>query len=104
MNKKKRPIDVYVTRDSYMRCVYIYPAIVGIRKFHGCIAWGAAWCKTDDRTSLSARINAKQAERLDEPQCRTRFGFYPSKGTAWLVKYNAKGKMKKSKVDIDFSP
>ncbi len=103
MNKKRRPIDVYITRDSILDDVYIYPAEVGIRKFHGCVAWGAAWLESADTTFLTARRNSKSAKCLSPYECRERFGFYPRRGTAWLVEYNAKGKMKKSKVDIDFS-
>ncbi len=99
--KKKQ--DVFVTRDTILSAVHIFPATVGIRKFHGCIAWGAAWCETYDMITLSARRNAKRAKRLNESECRARFGFYPHKGTAWRVEYDAKNKMKKSKVDIDFT-
>ncbi len=100
--KKKQ--DVYVTRDSQGEGVFVFPATVGIRKFHGCVAWGAAWCKTDDRTALSAGLNAKEAECLGTSKCKKRFGFFPRPGTAWLVEYTAKGRMKKSKVDLAFSP
>lgn len=102
MKKTKRPIDVYVTRGSYMDHVRIYPAKVGIRKFHGCVAWGAAWCENYATPDLTRR-GTRSAKRITPDECRTRFGFYPRPGTAWLVEYNAKGKMEKSKVDIDFS-
>ncbi len=100
--RKKKNIDVYVTRDSCLETVWLFPHAVGIRKFHGCVAWGAAWQEERDTTHLSSTGRAK-AERLTKGECKDRFGFYPHKGTAWLVEYNAKGKMKKSQVDIDFS-
>ena len=90
---------VYITRDSYSDYVWVFPATVGIRKFHGCIAWGAAWCETYDAIALSQE-NRKRAEHLDKHPCKKRFGFYPRAGTAWYI--NSRGK--RSKVDIDFSP
>ena len=101
--KKKRKADVYVTRDSGSSLVDVFPATVGIRKFHGCVVWGAAWCETYATLALS-RTRKRFAECLTPDECRSRFGFYPRAGTAWFVKYSATGKMKKSKVDIDFTP
>ena len=99
----KKKEDVFVTRDSILSDVIVYPATVGIRKFHGCIAWGAAWKESSDTTHLSARRNSRMAKFLSPCTCRKRYGFYPEAGTAYLVEYNAKGKIKKSEVDIDFS-
>ncbi len=99
----KRQANVYVTRNSYYHTVYVFPHRVGIRKFRGCTQWGAAWCKKHATTWLSNR-RTKSAECLSPHECRERYGFYPGEGTAWLVKFDAKGKMKKSKVDIAFSP
>ena len=89
---------VYVTRDSDDDYVCVWPADVGIRKFHGCTVWGAAWLENMRTTKLSDR-GRKYAKYLDEYQCKKRFGFYPRAGTAWWVS----GKGRKSKVDIDFS-
>ncbi len=91
--------NVFVTRNSFAEYVLVYPAYVGIRKFHGCIRWGAAWQKNRSTSRLSPRGN-KYAKCLIEQECRELFGFYPRAGTAWYV--NAKGK--RTKVDIDFSP
>ncbi len=104
MNKKqrKKKQDVFVTRGSFMNFVRIYPATVGIRKFHGCVAWGAAWCDEHSSVQLTRR-GIKVSETIHAEGCRARFGFFPQSGTAWLIEYNAKGKMKKSKVEIDFS-
>ncbi len=102
MDKKKRPIDVFVTRDSGESDMLVFPATVGIRKFHGCIEWGAAWSSFSVTEHLYPRRMGR-AKWLDEEQCRCRFGFYPRAATAYLIEYNAKGQMKKSKVDIDFS-
>ena len=99
MAKKK---DVYITRSTYRHVVVIFPATVGIRKFHGCVAWGAAWHKAFNTERLRARCQ-RWAETISFGDCRERFGFVPRSGTAWLVEYNAKGKRKKSKVDIDYS-
>ncbi len=100
MNKKKH--DVYVTRTTYMDHVRIFPAKVGIRKFHGCVTWGAEW-KERCCTNRLTRRGTKCAERVYPTECRARFGFFPREGTAWLIEWDAKGKMKRSKVDIDFS-
>lgn len=102
MNEKKK--DVYVTRDTYEDFVRVWPATVGIRKFHGCIAWGAAWRETDFTDLLYGRKNAKSRAGIFLPSaCRKHYGFYARPGTAWLIEYDAKDKMKKSKVDIDFT-
>lgn len=101
---KRKQIDVYVTRDSALYYVYVFPAKVGIRKFHGCVTWGAAWNESVDTVFLTARRNSKLAEGLGEAAFRNRFGFYPRPGTAWLIEYTPKGKMKKpKKVDLAFS-
>ncbi len=89
---------VYVTRDSTRDVVEVWPVTVGIRKFRGCIIWGAAWCK-DRYTACLFPKRRGSAEYLSLVKCRRRFGFYPRAGTAWYV--NSKGK--KSEVDIDFT-
>ncbi len=99
MGKKK---NVFVTRDTVLCRVFVYPERVGIRKFRGCVAWGAAWSKDHDTIRLR-KTGPKRAESLSPHECRERYGFYPLKGTAWLVEFDAKGKMKKTKVDIEFS-
>ena len=109
MKKKRKKIVkeyVYVSRDSSETVVEIYPATVGLRKFHrlsasgkfrGHVIWGAAWHK-----EFAVRILDKMfmifSDRLTKYECRKRFGFYPRKGTAWFV--NGK---KRTKVDINFS-
>ena len=90
---------VYVTRDTYNDYVEIWPATVGIRKFHGCVEWGAAWSKDEAEISLYPR-RAITAEFISKSKCQQRFGFYLCAGTAWYI--NTRGK--RSKVDIDFSP
>ncbi len=95
-NKIMKP--VYVTRDTYDCDVDVWPAYIGIRKFHGCVEWGAAWSEDESTMRLSSK-GRKYAELLTDLKCRERFGFYPREGTAWYV--NAKGK--RTKVDIDFS-
>ena len=89
---------VYVTRDSGRDWAEVYPATVGIRKFHGCVVYGAAWNKKFPDCSLYPQKH-KLSESLNITDCRKRFGFYPRAGTAWYI--NTRGK--RSKVDIDFS-
>lgn len=43
---------VYITRESYQKTVDVWPATVGIRKFHSCISYGAAWNKTRSEVLL----------------------------------------------------
>ncbi len=94
----------FVTRDSGSSFVEVWPATVGIRKFHlffaDCVQfqWGAAWSR-NYVTGYLFRTRHRTAEVFDEQDCRKRFGFYPRSGTAWFVS----GK-KRTKVDIDFSP
>lgn len=90
---------VYVTRDSDDDYVEVWPATVGIRKFHGCVQYGAAWSKHSSTGFLEKGYKGYVME-VDENVCRKRFGFYPRAGTAWYI--NSRGK--RSKVDIDFSP
>ena len=89
---------VYVTRDSLRDYIEVWPVTVGIRKFRGCVIWGAAWCE-DRYTSFLFPENRGRAKGLDTYECRRHFGFCPRAGTAWYV--NTRGK--RSKVDIDFS-
>ncbi len=89
---------VYVTRDSLCFTVEVWPATVGIRKFHGCVKYGAAWQKRYGSYRLYQNDTCS-SETLSEYECKERFGFYPGKGTAWYV--NSRGK--RTKVDIAFS-
>ncbi len=96
--------DVYVTRNTCSDDeIDLWPTTVGIRKFHGCIEWGAAW-QSKHRAYKLNKNTEKQAGVCTPAQCKKRYGFIPRKGTAWLVEYNARGKMKKTKVDLAFSP
>lgn len=79
---------VYVTRDSFTDWVDIWPVHVGIRKFHWCIAYGAAWRKVHTTQLYSGKDLI--AENISEARCRRRYGFYPGKGTAWEI--NSRGK------------
>lgn len=88
---------VYVTRSSYSSLVRVFPATVGIRKFHGCIEFGAAWNK-HYVTGYLFKSGYTGVQCLNRLECQARYGFYPSPGTAYYVD----GK-KKEKVDIDFS-
>ena len=87
----------YVTRDTWDDRVQVWLATVGIRKFHGCVQYGAAWCK--EWTTIALRKSGRKiSEYLTPKECRKRFGFYPRKGTAWDID----GK-KRKQVDIDFT-
>ena len=88
MKKKKEYCSV--TRNTDSDYVEIWPAHVGIRKFHGCVCYGAAWegrwrtfCLYESRGIVSSGLNKKQC----------------CEGTAWFID----GK-KRTKVDIAFSP
>ena len=86
--------DVYVTRGTLRTKVDVFPARIGIRKFHGCVEWGAAW-NSGMSTYKISRKSQTEVPEMSPYECRIRFGFYPRKGTAWLIEYNARGKMKK---------
>lgn len=90
--------NVYVTRDSGSEFIEIWPDTVGIRKFHGCIEWGAAWCASH-RTSHLYRTSPRLTGWMHKFYFKREFGFIPRKGTAWHID----GKGKRTKVDIDFS-
>lgn len=91
-------MDVYLTRDTLGRYVYVWPATVGIRKFHGCVVYGAAWNKDGCTRGLYLRGN-EYAEYLLPSDCLRRFGFFPEEGEAWLIE----GK-KRTQIYLAFSP
>lgn len=91
--------SVYITRDSRSDEVWIFPETVGIRKFHGCVAWGAAWCTTCGIMRLYGDNTVMYAAYTYNYECKKIFGFIPRGGTAYHV--TAKGK--RTKVDIDFT-
>lgn len=83
-------MDVYVTRDSGNNThIEIYPAVIGIRKYEGCVYFG--WIDN---------IGHRSAMWLPLKDCKYIFGFVPRKGTAWLVE-TIKGRQKKTRVDTE---
>ena len=95
---------VYLTRDKYgslPKCrIEVYPAVVGIRKFHGCIQYGAAEHESRcNATFHNERGHLEVAKKLTEDDCHVQYCFIPEPGTAWYV--DEKGKH--SSVDIAFS-
>ena len=96
--------DVYLTRDTQSPNgrIDVFPARIGIRKFHGCVEWGAAWCAKYRACRISAG-SIRIVPDITPVECKKRFGFIPRKGTAWLVECSAKNKIKKTRVDIDYS-
>lgn len=91
---------VYVTRDSGSRLIDIWPRLVGIRAFPGCVVYGAAWNSQAWTTRLYTNGMVRYVKRLNAAECRERYGFYPRKGTAWWVP--VKGKRKQE--FLAFSP
>lgn len=92
---------VWVTRDTGSYDVRVWPETVGIRKFHGCVQYGAAWRAFRCTAFLYKKTgNYIKAELLTKTECKKRFGFFPRTGTAWYI--NTKGK--RTKEEIDFSP
>ena len=89
---------VFLTRDTVRVNVEVWPVTVGIRKFRGCVVYGAAWNK-ENNSSMLFPTGHTMAEDLGRSECRKRFGFYPSKGTAWYISESGK----RTKVDLDFS-
>lgn len=98
MNKRERKESeyCYVTRDTCSYDVEVYPASVGIRKFHGCVQFGAAWNSSGAIGFLKKEGNSEPVTSLSRYECRKRFGFYPRKGTAWDID----GK-KRTRIDMD---
>ncbi len=88
---------VYITRNSFSSYVRVWPATVGIRKFHGCVEYGAAWSANCTKR-LRLRTNSKMAILLFSWKCQKKYGFYPPRGTAWY--WNGK---KATQVFLDFS-
>ena len=88
---------VYVTRASFSSFIRIWPANVGIRKFHGCVMYGAAW----DDEECNYRLTPN-GERVVKSVYNYEFleahGWCPKPGEAWFVD----GK-KHTKVDLEFT-
>ena len=93
-------MDVFVTRGSRGCNVEVWPAHIGIRKFHGCVEFGAAW-KSIYKTIALTPSHSRLSECISPYQCRKRFGFYPRKGTAWLIEGK---KRTRQDLDMEFSP
>ncbi|KKN75896.1 hypothetical protein LCGC14_0376040 [marine sediment metagenome] len=87
--------DVYVTRDTIRVGVAVYPAHIGIRKFKGCVEYGAA--NEAIEPTLWFGILGR-AMSLSLKDCKYIYGFIPKAGEAWLIEGG-----KKTKVDIDFT-
>ena len=96
---KVKTTNVYITRDTISGIVDIWPETVGIRKFHGCIEWGAAW---NTNWAIIRLYNNQKTCALWVTvfDCKEFFGFITRPGTAYYI--NSKGKH--TKVDIAFSP
>ncbi len=97
--KKLKDRLIYITRDTYLDSVEIWPEDVGIRAFDGCVVYGAAWNQKCWTTRLTRR-SRRRCELIEKAECRKRFGFYPRAGTAWYI--NGKGKAKQE--HLAFSP
>lgn len=89
---------VFITRDSLDYGVEVWPELVGIRKFYGCVEYGAAWDSTSATRYLFSK-GLQTSKMVDRIECRERYGFYPRPGEAWHV--SSRGK--RTKVDIDFT-
>ena len=89
---------VYVTKDTDCSHAEVWPATVGIRKFHGCVQYGAAWSKNRCNGALYSD-KPGFCERLTEAECQERYGFYPSIAGAWYIAENGK----RTRVSLAFS-
>ncbi len=87
--------EFYVTRDTESAIVKVWPAHIGIRKFEGCIAYGAGYYSTYASDDLGTYGLCMYLDLVD---CKYIFGFVPKSGEAWLIEGN-----KKTKVDIEFT-
>lgn len=96
MAKKVNHFDVYVTRDTNQWYdVSIWPAELGIRKWHGCVQYGNA--KDDTKCDFSGR------SILSIEECKIQYGFIPKKECAYNVYTTPSGKIKIVKVNLEFS-
>lgn len=90
---------VYITRDTDRDYIEVWPDHIGIRKFHGCVQYGAAWNEKRAARILYQRRNSRLAPRMNEENCIKIFGFFSKEDEAWHID----GRGKKTKVDIGFS-
>ena len=73
---------VYLTRDTYSSYIKVWPATVGIRKFHGCVEYGSAHCSNSTTGYLDG---GKYVKIISQLVCKRRYGFCPKKGEAWYI-------------------
>ncbi|KKL77172.1 hypothetical protein LCGC14_2037580 [marine sediment metagenome] len=102
---RKRPLRsgkedkrVYIARSSYSGRVDIWPAVVGIRKFRGCIEYGSAWASDHRTHALYKESFICSSSEQWRGGCIDRYGVYPAAGEAYY--WNGK---KAVKVELEFS-
>jgi hypothetical protein len=94
--KKEKSFDVYVTRDTFQYdMVTVWPAELGIRKWHGCVEYGNA--------NDGNRCDGSGGKVISTQKCESLYGFVPEKEEAYNVYTIVPGRIKIVKVDIRFS-
>lgn len=88
----------YVTRDTVGCKVRVWPAEVGIRKFHGCVEYGAAY---NEAFRSGWKGNKKLYDYISTKECKKRFGFTPDKEKAYDIDGSRKQQIKE--VILEFS-
>jgi len=91
--------NVYVTRDSGCYSINIWPDEIGIRKFHGCVQYGAAWQENYCSKAFFKASYETGPSILYTNGFKQAFGFLPRSGQAWHIN----GKGKRTKVELAFS-
>lgn len=86
---------VFITRDTDNDSVEVYPAVIGIRKFHGCLQYGAA-CNI---TAADSSWPGGYIVYLDEEECIEKYDFFPKEEEAWYIPEQGTPVL----VDIEFS-
>ncbi len=77
---------MYVSRDTGGNGVRVWPAIQGIKKYYGCVAYGLG---TSNITQAS-KCKCYNSMNLNKSECIEWYYDYPGGSQAWLVIPNGK--------------
>ena len=77
------PGAVFVTKDTGNDHSFVWPAILGLKKYRGCVEFGPA---TDDHPAHNSSYDDGTSMKLNDKECDNIYGEHPCCGDAWLVK------------------
>lgn len=79
---------VFIHKDTKKfdrRCIYVTPAIIGIKKYSGCVEFGPADSSHTSRYHRKKGIKGRTIIALTPKECEKIYFDCPDKEQAWLV-------------------